>query len=168
MRVIWQVVLNLALAHLPVSHGYALKRWLLLQRGAQIGEGTKINGGVRLFGRGSLSIGERTWIGPLVLFFTHPDAPITIGAQCDIAPEVSFVTGTHAHGTSTRRAGTGVAGAISVGKGCWLGTRVTVLAGVRIGDGAVVAAGAVVADDVAPHTLVGGVPARLIRTLSAD
>jgi len=47
----------------------------------------------------------------------------------------------------------------------WLGARVTVLKGVRIGRGAVVAAGAVVTKDVPPYTLVGGVPARTIREL---
>jgi hypothetical protein len=55
-----------------------------------------------------------------------------ISAQCDMAPEVNFVTGTHAHGHSTRRTGT-------------------------LAD-----------DDLTPHPLVGGVPVRLIRTLSAD
>jgi len=47
----------------------------------------------------------------------------------------------------------------------WLSARVIVLKGVTIGRGAVVAAGAVVTKDVAPHTLVGGVPAKLIRSL---
>ena len=47
----------------------------------------------------------------------------------------------------------------------WLGARVTVLKGVRIGEGAVVAAGSVVTKDVEPYTIVGGVPARLIRRI---
>lgn len=125
-------------------------------------------GGTKFFGYGRLSIGEATWVGPYGLFFTHPEAPITIGARCDIAPEVCFITGTHEPGDSSRRAGLGVARPILVGDGCWLGARVTVLAGVSIGDGAIVAAGAVVAGDVEPNTLVGGVPARLIRRLDAD
>lgn len=49
----------------------------------------------------------------------------------------------------------------------WLGARVTVLKGVRIGEGAVVAAGSVVTKDVEPYTVVGGVPARLIRRIEA-
>jgi maltose O-acetyltransferase len=47
----------------------------------------------------------------------------------------------------------------------WLAARVTVLKGVRIGRGAVVAAGAVVTKDVPPCTLVGGVPARIIKQI---
>ncbi len=45
----------------------------------------------------------------------------------------------------------------------WLGASVTVVPGVTIGDGAIVGAGAVVTKDVPPHTIVGGVPARVIR-----
>jgi len=47
-----------------------------------------------------------------------------------------------------------------------MGANVTVLAGVTIGDGAIVAAGAVVTRDVAPRTIVGGVPAKLIKTIN--
>jgi acetyltransferase-like isoleucine patch superfamily enzyme len=52
-----------------------------------------------------------------------------------------------------------------VGDGSWLASRVVVLPGVTIGEGAVVCAGAVVARDVDSHTMVGGVPAKLMRKL---
>ncbi|MGY4906559.1 CatB-related O-acetyltransferase [Streptomyces sp. 900116325] len=55
-----------------------------------------------------------------------------------------------------------------VGNDVWLGHQVTVMPGVRIGDGAIIAAGAVVTSDVAPYTIVGGNPARLIRQRFAD
>jgi len=51
----------------------------------------------------------------------------------------------------------------TVGNDVWIGARAIVLDGVSIGDGAIVAAGAVVSRDVAPYAIVGGVPARLIR-----
>ena len=54
---------------------------------------------------------------------------------------------------------------IVIGDGCWIGANATILGGVTIGDGAVVAAGAVVTKDVESHTIVGGVPARVIRKL---
>ena len=54
---------------------------------------------------------------------------------------------------------------IHIGKNVWLGANVTVLGGVTIGDNAVVAAGAVVTNDIPPNTLAAGVPARVIRTL---
>jgi acetyltransferase-like isoleucine patch superfamily enzyme len=55
-------------------------------------------------------------------------------------------------------------GSISVGNDVWIGTRATVLGGVNIGDGAIVAAGSVVTRDVAAYDIVGGVPARRIRS----
>ena len=55
---------------------------------------------------------------------------------------------------------------IVVGDGVWIGARATILPGVQIGDGAVVAAGAVVTRDVAANSLVAGVPAKTIRELS--
>ncbi|MGW8281549.1 CatB-related O-acetyltransferase (plasmid) [Sphingomonas aurantiaca] len=53
--------------------------------------------------------------------------------------------------------------AVTIGSDVWIGTRALILSGVTIGDGAVVAAGAVVTRDVAPYAVVGGVPARVIR-----
>ena len=47
----------------------------------------------------------------------------------------------------------------------WLGANVTILQGVTIGEGAIVVAGAVVTKDVAPRTIVGGVPAKFIKKL---
>lgn len=55
---------------------------------------------------------------------------------------------------------------ITIGNHVWIGANVTVLAGVTIGDWAVVGAGAVVTRDVPPGTVVGGVPARVIKTIA--
>ena len=54
---------------------------------------------------------------------------------------------------------------IHIGKNVWIGANATVLAGVTIGDGAVVAAEAVVTKDVEPNTIVGGVPAKVIKKI---
>lgn len=169
MRILlWQMLSAASFRFLPLTRCFQIRRWLLVHRGAEVGSGVRLAGGTKIVGKGALHIGEDTWIGPYGLFFTHPDAPIQIGNHCDIAPEVCFVTGTHVLGDSRRRAGNGLVRPIRIGNGCWLGARVTVLAGVTIGDGATVAAGAVVSADVEPNTLVGGVPARLIRKLDAD
>lgn len=57
---------------------------------------------------------------------------------------------------------------IVIGNDVWIGGRVTILRGVKIGDGAVVAAGAVVTKDVEPYSIVGGVPAKIIKKRFSD
>lgn len=57
---------------------------------------------------------------------------------------------------------------ITIGNNVWIGSNAVILSGVTIGDWAVVAAGAVVSKDVEPYTVVGGIPARVIRKVDPD
>lgn len=79
----------------------------------------------------------------------------------------TFVTGSHEIAGPNQRAGSEQSGPISIGDGTWIGASVTVLPGVAIGVGAVIAAGSVVVRDVAPNTLVAGVPAAFVKLLSS-
>ena len=94
--------------------------------------------------------------------------PIIIGNRAQIAYHVTLITGDHHIGPPASRAGVMNARPITIGEGAWIGARVVVLPGVTIGAGAVVAAGAIVTKDVAPNTLVAGVPARFLRKLPMD
>lgn len=85
---------------------------------------------------------------------------ITIGRGCAIAREV-VIRDTDAHRLADP--GHEISAEIRIGDHVWIGTRAIILKGVTIGDGAVVAAGAVVTKDVPPRTIVAGVPARVIR-----
>ena len=89
---------------------------------------------------------------------------ITIGKNCQIANHV-IIMDDDFHGLENRDIPP-PAEPIRIGDDVWLASRCTILKGVQIGQGAVVAAGAVVTRDVPPYTLVGGVPARVIRTLT--
>ncbi|MCV9960711.1 CatB-related O-acetyltransferase [Pararhizobium sp. BT-229] len=62
----------------------------------------------------------------------------------------------------------GVEDVTIVGNDVWIGSNVMILRGVKVGDGAIIAAGAVVTRDVAPYTIVGGVPAKIIRNRFPD
>ena len=90
-----------------------------------------------------------------------PDHPMERASQHRITycPEYYEAGMTRDHGFFARRR----AARTIIGNDVWIGHGATVLTGIRIGDGAVIAAGAVVSRDVAPYGVVGGVPARRIR-----
>ncbi len=79
--------------------------------------------------------------------------------------EVSFIGITHEIGSAQSRAGADVSYPIKVGNGCWIGARSTILPGVTVGDGCIIAAGSVVNKDCEPNSLYAGVPARKIKDL---
>jgi maltose O-acetyltransferase len=81
---------------------------------------------------------------------------------------VTLLTIDHEIGNAYKRCGLSHSGPIVIGNGVWIASNAVILPGVTVGDGAVVAAGAVVTKDVAPNTLVGGVPARAIRELPEE
>jgi maltose O-acetyltransferase len=90
---------------------------------------------------------------------------ITTGDNVSIGPEASILTLGH-DPQSPEFALRG--GEVTIGDRVWIGYRALVLPGVSIGEGAVVAAGAVVTKSVEPYTIVGGNPARLIGQRSRD
>ena len=90
---------------------------------------------------------------------------IYIGDHCLIGHQVVFATLNHML-DPIRRASMKPA-PIRLGKNVWVGSHATILAGVTVGDNAVIAAGAVVAKDVPANTVVGGVPARVIKEIAA-
>lgn len=158
-------VVSLCVNHLfvGVKH-FEKKRKLLNWIGFRIGKGTRIVGPLTC--TATLEIGENCWIGKNLTI--HGNGHVVIGNNCDIAPDVSFQTGGHEVGTAERRAGKGVKYTITVGNGCWIGARSTLLGGVDIGDGCVVAACACVCKTVKENTMVGGVPAQVIKCLKGD
>ncbi|MEP7190805.1 MAG: DapH/DapD/GlmU-related protein, partial [Roseiflexaceae bacterium] len=79
---------------------------------------------------------------------------------------VVVLTGSHEVGPPSQRAAALYTKTVTIGDGAWLGARCTILPGVTIGAGAIVAAGAVVNRDVPPNTLVAGIPAHVVKSLA--
>ena len=110
---------------------------------------------------GVLEIGDRTYINSGASLCAAKS--VRIGARCAIG-NLTLIMDTDFHSAHDHTV-TPEAKPVVIEDDVWLAARVTVLKGVTIGRGAVVAAGAVVTRDVLPNTLVGGVPAKLIRVL---
>lgn len=162
LRTIKRIFVTFCVNHiLAGTHGFELKRKLLNAVGYELGEGTKVVGPV--FNTGTLKTGRDCWLGKELRI--QGNGSVSIGDNCDIAPEVTFLTGGHAIGDASRRADTGEVYHITVGNGTWIGGRATIGRSVEIGSGCVVAACACVMKNVPPDTLVGGVPANVIKEL---
>jgi acetyltransferase-like isoleucine patch superfamily enzyme len=112
----------------------------------------------------NITVGRKVHIGHECMFTGH--APIDIADDVMVANRTNLVSGGHPVSPDQRR--DYLTGApITIERNVWIGTAATVLQGVTIGEGSVVAAGAVVTHDVSPTTLVAGVPATVIRELQA-
>ena len=85
--------------------------------------------------------------------------------MCNIAYKVTFITSTHEIADRIRRAGKPISEEITVGDGTWIGANVTILPGVNIGSGVIIAAGSVVVHDCEDNSIYAGNPAKLIKKL---
>lgn len=105
----------------------------------RIGDNVQINKNVKLDYSGGLNIGNNTMISEDSLIYTHTHGynPYSVPSPCPC----------------------------KIGANVWIGSRVILVNGVHIGEGAIVASGSVVTKDVEPYTIVGGNPAKLIKKL---
>lgn len=91
---------------------------------------------------------------------------VTLGDRVSIAPRVTLVTSSHPNFSGIRPVAPVARGPVTIEADAWIGAGAVILPGVRIGRGAIVGANSVVTEDVAPLTIVAGLPARPIRQLS--
>jgi len=125
--------------------------------GAQIDPSVVLYGGFEIRSPRRLTIGANSCIGHRATLDAR--GGLTIGANVNLSSEVMIWTAQHDY--RDPMFGTNVE-PVAIGDYAWLGPRCIILPGVTVGEGAVVAAGAVVTKDVEPYTVVGGVPAQKI------
>lgn len=112
------------------------------------------------FGK-NITVGKNVFINACCHFQDH--GGVSLGDGCQIGHNVVFATLNHGLAPEDRQ--TTYPAPITLGKNVWVGSNSTILQGVTIGDNAVIAAGSVVTKDVPENTIVGGVPARIIRKI---
>lgn len=156
--------------HLPRMKPFDYGRFLLYKLA-----GIKISGKALIFGpliirpigcAKHISIGDGTFLNTHIRFGC-PEDEIIIGSNCQIGPGTMFETTQHGLLYDPEKGRGSYTRPITIQDKVWIGAGAIILAGITIGEGAVVAAGAVVTKDVAPLTLVGGVPAKVIKKLDA-
>lgn len=125
--------------------------------GIKIGKNSRIHIGARFFYPGNIKIGEGTIIGDNA--FLDGRDKLIIGNNVDIASSVMIYNSEHDINSEDFGA---ILAPVVIEDYVFIGPRVTILPGVKIGKGAVIAAGAVVIKDVKEFAIVGGVPAQLI------
>ena len=156
---------DLIAVHLPASHqkwsfgAKRLRAFCARHMLTSCGENVNVERHAR-FGRG-VTLGDRSGIGinASIGEQTH------IGSDVMMGPDCVIYTRNHRFDRldiPMREQGYGPVEPVEIGDDCWIGGRVTILPGVHVGNGAVIAAGAVVTKDVPPFAVVGGVPAKII------
>lgn len=150
----FQLMLLRWVGHIP-SH--TVRKFSYKLAGIKMGKGTTIHMWANFFQPKNIKIGEDTIIGDHI--FLDGRASLKIGNHVDIASSVMIYNSEHdveAHDFSA------IEEPVEIGDYCFIGPRAIILPGVKIGKGAVVAAGAVVTKDVPNFAIVGGVPAKII------
>lgn len=109
----------------------------------------------------NISIGKNVFVNHACTFMDR--GGIILEDNVLIGPKVNLITTNHPLNSSQRR-GT-ISLPIVIKRNAWIGTASTVLAGVSIGENSVIAAGAVVTKDVPANTIVGGVPAKILKQI---
>ncbi len=129
--------------------------------------GTEVDPSFRMFPPFYTDFGKNIHLGKNVFINSacqfQDQGGIFIGDGCLIGPGTMMATLNHGFEPEHRQNMTHAP--IVLGKGVWTGAHVTILPGVTIGDNAIIAAGAVVAKDVPANTIVGGVPAKVIKEI---
>jgi acetyltransferase-like isoleucine patch superfamily enzyme len=137
-------------------HGLRLRLYLYRRIGMKVGTGCVIRRGVYFGSPNELELGDGSFLGRASLYCT---GGVKIGRNVNVSDGVVIVTAKH--DVNSPKFGASYV-PIRIEDWAWIATNAIVLAGVTIGEGAVVAAGAVVTKDVPPYSIVGGNPAKVI------
>jgi putative colanic acid biosynthesis acetyltransferase WcaF len=127
--------------------------------GARIGDNFVCRESIYVHFPWKLEVGDSVWLGTGT--YLHNLEKITIGSNTSIAHEVFISTGGHDISLSTFPFKNSP---VVIGSSVWLASRSTILAGVEVGDGSVVAAGSVVTKSIPPWQVVAGCPAKTISS----
>jgi len=170
MSKIWLFIYVVLLKHLPSTDNHYAVSKIIKKIRSSVGKWLFDNCGTNInieqganFGNGrGISIGNNSGLG----INCKVRGPLTIGNDVMMGPDVMIFTSNHETSridTPMRLQGSAKIKPVTIGDDVWIGARVIILPGVTIGQGAILAANAVVTKDVPEYAVVGGNPAKLIK-----
>lgn len=160
-RLIWLAMLSLSNLEAYLSQPndkVPLRRFFLKISRIEYGGGLWIGHSLWIAKQGNIRLGKRVGIGECSRICNYEQ--VTIGDDFIAAGTLVINTGTHDPLSMET-----FCMPVTVGNRVWCGERVTILAGVNIGDDVVIGAGALVNRDIPSNTIAAGVPARIIRSI---
>jgi acetyltransferase-like isoleucine patch superfamily enzyme len=164
------------------------QRLRLIHPGIEVGRRVRVGKGVRLFldrgatlilrdecevddgatiaiyGRGRIELGRDSFVGHRCTLAAHRS--IVLGRGAFLAEMVSVRDHDHLVGAPPSSGKFEIA-PVEIGEDAWIGSKATVVRGARVGQGCVVGANAVVLGELAPHTVYGGIPVKVIRQIES-
>ena len=157
------VAYKLTAANLPISQRLGLAKKLRVFWAKRIAVcGKNVNIEKNAYFTPGLTLGDNSGVGINCEVY----GPVTIGKDVMMGPDVVIYTSGHKYDRTDipmmEQGGTEPE-PVTIGNDVWIGRRAMIMPGVTIGDGCVIAAGAVVTKDVPPYCVVGGVPAKIIK-----
>jgi putative colanic acid biosynthesis acetyltransferase WcaF len=160
LRLLAETFYNAILCHVPIR---TLRMAWLRASGARLGPGSAVFWGTTVFNARDLRVGARS----VISFRCVLDARggLVLGEDVVVASDVQIITGGHDINAPDFRP---FFRPVHVGDRVWLASKATVLAGTRLGEGAVVAACALVTSDIPAFSVVAGTPARVVSQRSHD
>lgn len=170
MKRIYLLLYYAILQHIPMQpmpgykFGYSMRRWAVKHiLGNRCGKDVIVKDRCYFGNGGRLRIGDRSQMGQNARL----SGTITLGNDVVMGPDVVMMATSHEFARTDipiNQQGEKTEEPIVIGNDCWIGTRAIILPGVTLGDHCIVAAGAVVTHSFPGNTILGGVPARLLKT----
>jgi maltose O-acetyltransferase len=162
---LWSWLVMTATGWLPdLAAVQRLRGWLLSPFLKRRGRDFQVASGARIASLANLAVGDHVYVGPGAIISAGLE--VTLGDGVMLGHYAVVVDGNHSEIDGNYRFGPRVERPIRIGRGTWVGAHATVVAGVTIGEGVVVAANAAVVRDIPDRVLVAGVPAQVVRSLA--
>lgn len=145
-----------------VLFGNKIRKWLVERMLDRCGEGLVVEPGAYLGNGRGISIGSNSGIGQNA----YLQSPLTLGDYVMMGPDVRIQTRSHKFDRCDipmAMQGNDTPDGVVIGSDVWIGARSLILPGVKIGNGVIIAAGAVVTKNIPDYSICGGVPAKILR-----